>query len=62
MDALYLVSPLTPGSGGLALLWRKDVNITVLTATPNFIDTLIPSKARPSMERLFTGHQTSLIA
>lgn len=42
----YLVSPVTPGSGGLALLWKKDADVTINSANPNFIDTSIAFKGK----------------
>ena len=40
----FLVSPNSPSSGGLCLLWKSDVKVQVLTATPNYIDTHISYK------------------
>lgn len=40
----YLVSPLTPGSGGLALLWKSDINIQINETSCNYIDTEITYK------------------
>ncbi|KAG7616431.1 Endonuclease/exonuclease/phosphatase [Arabidopsis thaliana x Arabidopsis arenosa] len=35
------VSPHSPGGGGLALFWKKEVEVTILTTCQNFIDTKI---------------------
>lgn len=40
----FLVSPQSPGGGGLALLWSNDVSLTVLAHSQNFIDTQIDFK------------------
>lgn len=40
----FLVSPLTPRSGGLVLLWRSDIQVQILSANAHFIDTLIIHK------------------
>ncbi|CAN6829108.1 unnamed protein product, partial [Brassica oleracea] len=34
----------TSSGGGLALLWKSDVDLQVLTSTPNFIDTSVSFK------------------
>lgn len=44
LDSHFLVSPLSPASGGLALYWKSDVQVQVLSANPHFIDTLITYK------------------
>lgn len=43
-EAHFLVPPLTLGSGGVALLWRSDIRVQVLSANPHFIDTLVSYK------------------
>ena len=40
----HLVSPHSPGGGGLYLGWRKDVNLTIRSSSHNFIDTIISHK------------------
>lgn len=40
----HLVSPHSPGGGGLALLWDKDIAIQILSSNHNFIDTYITYK------------------
>ena len=40
----FLLSPDSPASGGLALLWKSDVEIQILATTRNFIDTLVSFK------------------
>nr|VDD60405.1 unnamed protein product [Brassica oleracea] len=38
-DHHFLVSPHSPGGGGLALLWTNEVSISILSLSHNFIDT-----------------------
>ncbi|CDY56144.1 BnaC06g41330D [Brassica napus] len=38
-DHHFLVSPHSPGGGGLALLWTNEVSISILSSSHNFIDT-----------------------
>lgn len=40
----HLVSPHGHGGGGLALLWKNDIDVKVLTANHNFIDTSVKYK------------------
>jgi len=42
----FLVSPQAPGAGGLALLWKKELEVEVLTSCQNFIDTRIEAKCK----------------
>lgn len=44
MECHFLVSPSDTRGGGLALLWKSDVDLQVLTSTPNFIDTSVSFK------------------
>lgn len=44
LDSHFLVSPHSPGGGGLALLWSQEVSLTVLTHSNNFIDALVSFK------------------
>ncbi|KAG7559442.1 Endonuclease/exonuclease/phosphatase superfamily [Arabidopsis thaliana x Arabidopsis arenosa] len=37
----FIVSPHSPGGGGLALYWKQEVEISILTSCQNFIDTQI---------------------
>lgn len=46
LEEQYLFAPVTPASGGLALLWKKDVSLSILSANQNFIDTLISFKGK----------------
>ena len=39
-----LVPPERPNSGGLALFWKNDLNLTVLSSNKNVIDTEITHK------------------
>ena len=41
----HLVSPHSPGGGGLAHLWEKDIDIQILSSNHNFIDTHITYKS-----------------
>lgn len=44
MENDYLVSPHSPGGGGLYLAWKKEVEISIKSSTNNFIDTAITYK------------------
>jgi len=41
-----LVAPHSPGGGGLALLWNKEISIQNLSENHNFIDTFIEAEGR----------------
>ena len=41
LDLHYLVYPHNQGAGGLALFWKNDINLQVLSSSHNHIDTLI---------------------
>ena len=43
-EGSFLVTPTSSGSGGLALLWKNDIDVNILTSNPNFIDTIISFK------------------
>ena len=43
-EGSFLVTPTSSGSGGLALLWKNDIDVNILTSNPNFIDTMISFK------------------
>lgn len=43
-DQYYVVAPESPGSGGLFLTWKPDINLTVLKASKNYLDTTIVHK------------------
>lgn len=43
-DSHFFVTPHRQGAGGLALLWRSDINLQVLSSDHNHIDTLISFK------------------
>lgn len=42
----FIVPPHSPGGGGLVLSWKKDVDVTILSSSQNFIDTRIISKGK----------------
>ncbi|KAL1208842.1 hypothetical protein V5N11_010520 [Cardamine amara subsp. amara] len=42
----HLVSPISPGAGGLALFWKQELEVEVLLSCPNFIDTRIKAEGR----------------
>lgn len=46
LEKQFLVSPITPGSGGLALPWKKVVDVSINSSNPNFIDSLISFKGK----------------
>ena len=41
-----IISPHSPGGGGLALFWRQDIEIEVISSCQNFIDTLIKAEGK----------------
>ena len=43
-DKYCMVSPHSPGGGGLLLTWKKDIDITIRSTSHNFIDTSITNK------------------
>ncbi|KAG7572582.1 Reverse transcriptase domain [Arabidopsis suecica] len=45
-DSHVLVSPSSPGSGGLALFWKQSVEVETLYSCQNYIDTKITAKGR----------------
>lgn len=52
MEDYYIVLPHSPGGGGLFLGWKKDVKLTVLKSSQNYIDTKISYK-RHSFQTTF---------
>ncbi|KAG7543566.1 Endonuclease/exonuclease/phosphatase [Arabidopsis thaliana x Arabidopsis arenosa] len=42
----WLVSPQGHGGGGLALLWKQELELEVLKSCPNFLDTKITTKGQ----------------
>ncbi|XP_048599654.1 uncharacterized protein LOC125579830 [Brassica napus] len=44
MDNHFLVSPHSPGGGGLALLWSQEVDISILAQSHKFLDTVLKFK------------------
>ncbi|XP_013751397.2 uncharacterized protein LOC106453727 [Brassica napus] len=44
LDNYHEVPPNSPGSGGLFLTWKNDIQLTVRASNKNFIDTLITEK------------------
>lgn len=44
LESYFLVSPSATSGRGLALLWKKELNIQILDSNPNFIDTQISFK------------------
>ena len=45
-SAHHLVSPHSPGGGGLALLWKQEIELEVVFSCQNFIDTLIRAEGK----------------
>ncbi|KAG7559487.1 Reverse transcriptase zinc-binding domain [Arabidopsis thaliana x Arabidopsis arenosa] len=45
-SANKLVSPHSPGGGGLAILWKDHIELETLEACPNFIDTHIKAEGK----------------
>lgn len=50
-----IVPPNSPGGGGLVLSWKKDVELTVLSSSQNFIDTRITSKGKSFLATFVYG-------
>ena len=44
LEKHYEVPPHSPGGGGLLLIWKKDIEVSVTNATQNYIDTMISHK------------------
>lgn len=44
LEKFFTVPPESPGRGGLFLFWKKEVTLTVIASTKNYIDTLISNK------------------
>ena len=44
MDNQHIVKPHSPGGGGLFMGWKNDVQVTILSSTNNYIDTMITYK------------------
>lgn len=44
LEKYHEVPPHSPGGGGLFLTWKKDINLVVLSATQNYINTTISYK------------------
>ncbi|CAG7910582.1 unnamed protein product, partial [Brassica rapa] len=44
LDNFHEVPPNSPGSGGLLLVWKDDIQLTVRSSSKNCIDTLITEK------------------
>lgn len=43
-ESRFLVPPHSPGGGGLAIYWKKDIDLHVLCSCNNYIDTSISYK------------------
>lgn len=41
-----LISPHSPGGGGLALYWKQHIELEVLSSCHNFIDTIIKAEGK----------------
>lgn len=44
MEKYHIISPHSPGGGGLFLGWKSDIELTILSTTKNYIDTMISHK------------------
>ncbi|KAF8096827.1 hypothetical protein N665_0300s0004 [Sinapis alba] len=55
MDCHFLISPSATRGGGLALLWRSDVDLQVLTSKQNFINTSVTFKETSSFSTFVYG-------
>lgn len=43
-------------SGGLALLWKEDLDLEVIQSSPNFIDTKLTIQSKSSYITFVYGH------
>lgn len=46
IDNHFAVPPITPGGGGLFLIWKKEIQLTVRSSSKNLIDTVITDKGK----------------
>jgi len=53
----HLVSPHSPGVGGLDLFWKQEVELTILTSSTNFIDTHVKAANYFFFASLIYGEQ-----
>ena len=42
----FLVPPISPGAGGLALFWKQSLEVDIISSNQHFIDTKIKTKGR----------------
>ena len=42
----FLIPPHSPGGGGLALLWKQELEVTILSSCQNYIDTKIKAAGK----------------
>ncbi|CAA7045733.1 unnamed protein product [Microthlaspi erraticum] len=54
-DHIALVPPHTRGGGGLALLWKKEIELKVLSQCDNFIDTEVHFQGKLFMATFVYG-------
>lgn len=45
-DSHFLVSPHSPGAGGLVLFWKKKLDLEILSFCQQFLDTRITAKGK----------------
>ena len=58
-DKFMAVPPVTPGSGGLYLTWKQDLDLRINSTTKNFIDTSIYYKGKNFRPRSSTVNRTT---
>lgn len=58
-DHRHLVPPERPNSGGLALFWKQDINLQILSSSKNVIDTLISHKGSSFFASFIYGNPDS---
>lgn len=51
----HLEPPLSPGSGGLALFWKSNVEVEIISTCQHFIDTKIKAKGRSFFSTFLYG-------
>lgn len=60
MEDYHLVSPHSPGGGGLFLGWKKDINLTFQQSNQKYIDTNISYKGKSSKATFIYGEKVTV--
>lgn len=51
----FLVPPLSPGSGGLALFWKQNIEIEIVSSCQHFINTKVTAKGKSFFSTFLYG-------